>query len=132
MSALYSPECLLPMPTHLGSGLWIQNCVARSKGDKGSLSGKAGEEGQGKTSKINGPVCLIHLSRALSGIPFEWLVEKSGDGVSLMKRPQGTTSPSFLSVNFHEGCTSPTLPHPDFIHQSPSRASTRTSNRSER
>jgi arylsulfatase len=85
---------------------------------KGSLSGKAGEEAK-EDFKINGQY-VDTPEQGVVGIPFfDGYVEKAA--TEFLDEAAKGDQPFFLSVNFMK-VHQPNLPHPDFIHQSPSKS----------
>ncbi len=85
---------------------------------KGSLSGKAGEEAK-EDFKINGQY-VDTPDQGVVGIPFfDGYVEKAA--VDFLEKAAKDDQPFFLNVNFMK-VHQPNLPHPDFIHQSPSKS----------
>ncbi|EAQ75627.1 putative arylsulfatase [Synechococcus sp. WH 5701] len=85
---------------------------------KGSLSGKAGEEAK-EDFKINGQY-VDTPEQGVVGIPFfDGYVEKAA--TDFLDEAAKGDQPFFLSVNFMK-VHQPNLPHPDFIHQSPSKS----------
>ena len=85
---------------------------------KGSLSGKAGEEAK-EDFKINGQY-VDTPEQGVVGIPFfDGYVEKAA--TEFLDEAAKDDQPFFLSVNFMK-VHQPNLPHPDFIHQSPSKS----------
>jgi len=85
----------------------------------GSLSGKAGEKAK-EDFKINGQY-VDTPDKGVVGIPyFDGYVEKA----SLEFLDQAAKNPSkpfFININFMK-VHQPNLPHPDFIHKSPSKS----------
>ena len=85
---------------------------------KGSLSGKAGEAAK-EDFKINGQY-VDTPEQGVVGIPFfDGYVEKAA--TEFLDEAAKGDQPFFLSVNFMK-VHQPNLPHPDFIHQSPSKS----------
>ncbi|EDY38812.1 putative arylsulfatase [Cyanobium sp. PCC 7001] len=85
---------------------------------KGSLSGKAGEQAK-EDFKINGQY-VDTPEQGVVGIPFfDGYVEKAA--TEFLDEAAKGDQPFFLSVNFMK-VHQPNLPHPDFIHQSPSKS----------
>ncbi|MBE9196298.1 arylsulfatase [Synechocystis sp. LEGE 06083] len=84
---------------------------------KGSLSAKAGEKAK-EDFKINGQY-VDTPDEGVVGIPFfDGYVEKAA--VEFLEDAAKENQPFFLNVNFMK-VHQPNLPHPDFIHRSPSK-----------
>ncbi len=85
---------------------------------KGSLSGKAGEAAK-EDFKINGQY-VDKPDEGVVGIPFfDGYVEKAA--IEFLEDAAKEEQPFFLNVNFMK-VHQPNLPHPDFIHSSPSKS----------
>ncbi len=84
---------------------------------KGSLSGKAGEKAV-EDFKINGQY-VNTPEKGVVGIPFiDEYIEKAA--TEYLGKAAKSGKPFFMSVNFMK-VHQPNLPHPDFIHKSPSK-----------
>jgi arylsulfatase len=85
---------------------------------KGALSGKAGEKAV-EEFKINGQY-VNTPDKKVVGIPFfDEYVEKAS--LEYLDRAGKSGKPFFMSINFMK-VHQPNLPHPDFIHKSPSKS----------
>lgn len=85
---------------------------------KGSLSGKAGGEAK-EDFKINGQY-VNTPDKGVVGIPyFDSYVEKAA--IEFLDEAAKSDAPFFINVNFMK-VHQPNLPHPDFIHKSPSKS----------
>ena len=85
---------------------------------KGSLSGKAGEKPK-EDFKINGQY-VDTPDQGVVGIPFfDGYVEKAA--IEFLDSAAKDEQPFFLNVNFMK-VHQPNLPHPDFVHKSPSKS----------
>ena len=85
---------------------------------KGSMSAKAGEEAK-EDFKINGQY-VDTPDQGVVGIPFfDVYVEKAA--IEFLETAGKEDQPFFLNVNFMK-VHQPNQPHPDFIHQSPSKS----------
>jgi arylsulfatase A-like enzyme len=88
-----------------------------NKVTKGSLSGKAGETAH-EEFKVNGQY-VNTPEKGVVGIPFyDAYVEKAS--LDYLDKVGKSGKPFFMSVNFMK-VHQPNLPHPDFIHKSPSK-----------
>jgi arylsulfatase len=84
---------------------------------KGALSGSAGEKAH-EDFKINGQY-VNTPQQGVVGIPFfDGYVEQAS--LDYLDRNANSIQPFFMSVNFMK-VHQPNLPHPDFIHKSPSK-----------
>lgn len=89
-----------------------------NKVTKGALSGKVGEPVV-EEFKVNGQY-VNTPEKGVVGIPFyDEYVEKAS--LEYLARAVKFSEPFFMSVNFMK-VHQPNLPHPDFIHQSPSKS----------
>jgi arylsulfatase A-like enzyme len=85
---------------------------------KGALSGKAGEPAV-EEFKINGQY-VDTPEKGVVGIPFfDGYVEKAA--IDYLDRAAKAGKPFFMSVNFMK-MHQPNMPHPDYIHKSPSKS----------
>ncbi len=85
---------------------------------KGALSGKAGEAAR-EEFKVNGEY-VNTPEKGLVGIPFlDEYVENAAS--EYLDRAAKSGKPFFMSVNFMK-VHQPNLPHPDFVHKSPSKS----------
>ena len=85
---------------------------------KGALSGKAGEPPK-EDFKINGQY-VNTPEKGVVGIPFlDEYIEKAA--VEYLDRAGKSGKPFFMSINFMK-VHQPNMPHPDFIHKSPSKS----------
>jgi len=86
---------------------------------KGMLSGKAGSPAT-EDFKVNGQY-VNTPEKALVGIPFlDEYIEKAGLEF-LEKAAKNPGKPFYININFMK-VHQPNLPHPDFIHKSPSKS----------
>jgi len=84
---------------------------------KGMLSGKAGEKAI-EEFKVSGEY-VNTPEKGVVGIPFlDEYIEKAT--IDYLDRNAKSSKPFFMSVNFMK-VHQPNLPHPDFIHKSPSK-----------
>jgi arylsulfatase A-like enzyme len=89
-----------------------------NKVTKGALSGKAGEEPV-EEFKINGQY-VNTPEKGVVGIPFfDEYVEKAS--VEYLDKASRSDQPFFMSINFMK-VHQPNMPHPEFIHKSPSKS----------
>mgnify|MGYP005810124077 CR=1 FL=1 len=85
---------------------------------KGSLSGKAGETAH-EDFKVNGEY-VNTPDQGVVGIPYlDQYIEAAA--TDYLERAAKSDKPFFMSINFMK-MHQPNLPHPDFIHQSPSKS----------
>ena len=85
---------------------------------KGALTGKAGEPPK-EDFKINGQY-VNTPEKGVVGIPFlDEYIEKAA--VEYLDRAGKAGKPFFMSINFMK-VHQPNMPHPDFIHKSPSKS----------
>ena len=85
---------------------------------KGALSGKAGEPAK-EDFKINGQY-VNTPEKGVVGIPFlDEYIEKAA--VEYLDKTGKSGKPFFMSINFMK-VHQPNMPHPDFIHKSPSKS----------
>ncbi len=85
---------------------------------KGALSGKAGEKPI-EEFKINGQY-VNTPDKGVVGIPFfDEYVEKAS--IEYLDKTAKSGKPFFMSINFMK-VHQPNMPHPDFIHKSPSKS----------
>jgi arylsulfatase len=85
---------------------------------KGALSGKAGEPAK-EDFKINGEY-VNTPEKGVVGIPFlDEYIEKAA--VEYLDKAGKSGKPFFMSINFMK-VHQPNMPHPDFIHKSPSKS----------
>jgi arylsulfatase A-like enzyme len=89
-----------------------------NKVTKGALSGKTGEKPI-EEFKINGQY-VNTPEKGVVGIPFfDEYVEKAS--VEYLDKASKSEEPFFMSINFMK-VHQPNMPHPDFIHKSPSKS----------
>src|SRR5215510_12683642 len=85
---------------------------------KGALSGNAGESAR-EEFKVSGEY-VDTPQQGVVGIPFlDAYVEQAA--LDYLDRNARSTQPFFMSVNFMK-VHQPNLPHPDFVHKSPSKS----------
>jgi arylsulfatase A-like enzyme len=85
---------------------------------KGALSGNAGEAAR-EEFKVNGEY-VNTPEKGVVGIPFlDEYVEKAS--AEYLDKASKSGKPFFMSINFMK-VHQPNLPHPDFIHKSPSKS----------
>jgi arylsulfatase A-like enzyme len=85
---------------------------------KGALSGNAGETAR-EEFKVNGEY-VNTPEKGVVGIPFlDEYVEKAS--AEYLDKASKSGKPFFMSINFMK-VHQPNLPHPDFIHKSPSKS----------
>src|SRR5215472_12914455 len=85
---------------------------------KGALSGKAGEPPK-EDFKINGQY-VNTPEKGVVGIPFlDEYIEKAA--VEYLDKNANSGKPFFMSINFMK-VHQPNMPHPDYIHKSPSKS----------
>ena len=85
---------------------------------KGALSGPAGETAR-EEFKVNGEY-VNTPEKGVVGIPFlDEYVEKAS--AEYLDKASKSGKPFFMSINFMK-VHQPNLPHPDFIHKSPSKS----------
>jgi arylsulfatase A-like enzyme len=88
------------------------------KSTKGSLSGKAGETAH-QDFNVNGEY-VNTPDKGIVGIPFlDEYIEKAG--LEFLDEAAKPGKPFFININFMK-VHQPNLPHPDFIHKSPSKS----------
>ena len=89
-----------------------------AKVTKGALSGKAGEKPT-EDFKVSGEY-VDTPEKGVVGIPFlDAYVEKAAIG--FLEEAAKSEEPFFINVNFMKN-HQPNLPHPDFVHRSPSKS----------
>src|SRR6476660_2301013 len=89
-----------------------------AKVTKGAMEGTAGQPAR-EVFKINGQY-VNTPAQGVVGIPFfDEYVEKAS--IDYLDRAAKSGKPFFMSVNFMK-VHQPNMPHPDFVHQSPSKS----------